>query len=322
MKFSGQFKFLAASFILASTWIAISCGKAEETTDDKASTSGTDGETETGTDGKTGTGTSGSSGSTSTTSCSATSSTTVTTTLNTYGCALLTRDTSSCQSARTAQGLSGYWLKFSCSVTLTKSGSNVVIATKNIPDSKSFYYSKTDACYEALSSTARKANPNKIASQTISMTVPYAPTAASSATSTPEGVIGIALNGIAIYDNSAAPGDDIFTEEATFDKCDGHPDMSSRYHYHSEPSSISNDDDSFIGVLRDGFPVYGRNEYNSSTDVTGLDSAGGKTGKTVDSPSTDVYHYHLNLQSNGTKSAYFISAGYYKGTAGACTGCQ
>jgi hypothetical protein len=217
--------------------------------------------------------------------------------------------------------LSGFWLKFSCSVTLTKSGSNVVIATKNIPDTKSFYYNTTDACYEALSSTARKANPNKIASKNVSLTVPYAPTAAATPSATPEGIIGIALNGVAIYDNSAAPGDDIFNEEATFDKCDGHPDMSSTYHYHTEPSSISNSDDKFIGVLRDGFPIYGRNDYNTSTAASGLDSAGGKTGKTVDSPNTDVYHYHLNMQSNGTKSAYFISAGYYKGTPGACTGC-
>ena len=121
---------------------------------------------------------------------------------------------------------------------------------------------------------------------------------------------------------SAAPGDDIFDEEATFDKCDGHPDPSSTYHYHTEPSTISNADDNFIGVMRDGFPIYGRNDHSTGTTVTGLDSAGGKTGTTVDSPSTAVYHYHVNLQSNGTKSAYFISAGYYKGTPGSCTGCQ
>jgi hypothetical protein len=207
-------------------------------------------------------------------------------------------------------------------VTLTKSGSNVTIATTDIPDSKSYYYNSSDPCYQAFSSTARRANPNLIAAKTISITVPYSPSAAASPTATPEGIIGIALNGVGIYDNSAAPGDDIYNEEATFDWCDGHPDVSSTYHYHSEPSSISNNDAAFIGVMRDGFPIYGRNDYTTKTVVTGLDAQGGKTSTTVDSTSTPVYHYHLNLQTNGVKSVYFISAGAYAGTPGSCTGCQ
>jgi hypothetical protein len=254
--------------------------------------------------------------------CSLTANTTATTTLNSYGCALLNRDTSSCKADREAQGLSGFWLKFSCNVTLKKSGSNVILTSENQPDTKSFYYNTTDACYEAYSSQERRANPNKIAAQTITMTVPYNPTAAAPPRATSGGVIGMALNGIAIYSNTAAPGDNIYEEEATFDKCDGHPDNASRYHYHTEPSSITNTDSNFVGVLRDGFPIYGRNDYETGTTVTGLDAQGGKTGKTADSPTTAVYHYHVNLQTDGTDSAYFISTGYYKGTAGTCTGCQ
>jgi YHYH protein len=267
------------------------------------------------------TGGSGASGSTSTTSCSLADNTTATTTTSSYACPLLTRDVSSCKASREAQGLSGFWLKFSCSVTLTKSGTNVVISTSSVPDYKSYYYSSTDICYEAFSSTTRAANPNKIGVQTISMTVPYAPVAASTATATPDGAIGIALNGVSIFDNTAAPGDDIYNEEKTFDKCDGHPEMTGKYHYHSEPSAISNTDTAFIGVLRDGFPIYGRNEYATSTTATGLDSQGGKTGTTVDSTSTSVYHYQTNLQTNGTASVYFLTKGYYTGTPGACTGC-
>lgn len=254
--------------------------------------------------------------------CSLTDNTTETATVSTYGCPLLTRDTTSCEASRTAQGLSGYWLKFSCRVTLTKSGSNVIITTDNQPDYKSSYFQTSNACYSSFSSNVRHGNPNVISSKSISITVPYAPTAAGSATATPEGAIGVALNGVVIYDNSAAPGDDIYQEELTFDKCDGHPDVSSTYHYHTEPSSITSTDSKFIGVMRDGFPIYGRNDYATGTTVTGLDSAGGKTSTTVDSPSTPVYHYHVNLQTNGTDSAYFISAGYYKGTPGACTGCN
>lgn len=266
-------------------------------------------------------GSKGSSGSTGD-SCALTEDTTATATENAHGCALLTRDTSSCLASREAQGLSGFWLKFSCNVTLTKSGSNVILTSNNLPDHKSFYFSSTDPCYETFTSTSRAANPNQIASQTITMTVPYEPTAASSTTEMSMGVVGMALNGVAIYSNAAAPGDDIYAEEATFDKCDGHPDNSSRYHYHSEPSAITNEDAAFVGVMRDGFPIYGRNDYETDTAATDLDTAGGKIGKTVDSPESDVYHYQVNLQTNGTDSLYFLTAGHYKGTAGSCTGCQ
>ncbi len=322
-----------AGTVITGTVVVLSCGKKGESEDcpeptklageppgDSKCSGGGQGA---GPGGKSGsaTGVSGSSGSTGGT-CSLTDNTAETSTANTYGCLRLARDVSSCQASREAQGLSGFWLKFSCRVTLTKSGDNVVISTDDLPDYKSYYFGSTDACYEAFSSSERKANPNYIASQSIQVTVPFSPTAAASATATPEGVIGIALNGVALYDNSAAPGDDIYNEEATFDKCDGHPDVSSRYHYHSEPGPISNDDYAFVGVMRDGFPIYGRNDYSTGATVTGLDSQGGKTSTTVDSPSTEVYHYHLNLQSNGTKSVYFISAGYYKGTPGSCSGCE
>ncbi len=254
--------------------------------------------------------------------CTYTGNTTETSTKNTYGCALLTRDTTSCKADRENQGLSGFWLKFSCNVTLTKSGSNVKIETKSLPDYKSYYFSTSDACYEAFSSTERKANPNTIATQSLSITVPFAPTAAGTPTALSYGAIGVAVNGVSIFSNTAAPGDDIFKEEATFDKCDGHPEKTGKYHYHSEPGAISNSDAEFIGVLRDGFPVYGRNDYETSTTVTGLDAQGGKSSKTVDSPDVAVYHYHANLQTNGTSSVYFLTKDKYTGTPGTCTGCN
>src|SRR5262245_52265950 len=50
------------------------------------------------------------------TGCPLAVNTTPTTVQNTAGCFVLNRDASACQAARTAQGLSGYWLKFSCRV--------------------------------------------------------------------------------------------------------------------------------------------------------------------------------------------------------------
>lgn len=243
--------------------------------------------------------------------------------VSTNGCYLLTRDTSSCQASRIAQGLSGFWLNFSCRVTLTKSSSNVILTVDSQPDYKSAYFSTSNACYKAGFPSGRAANPNTLGAQSISMTVPYSPTAAGGTTGNAMsmGAIGIALNGVVIFSNAAAPGDDIYNEIATFDKCEGHP-AGTMYHYHSEPTTASNSDANFIGVMRDGFPIYGRYDSGSVTPTLNKASGGGHQGTTVDSPSTSVYHYHVNLQTSGASSAYFITSGYYMGTAGSCTGCN
>ncbi len=268
-----------------------------------------------------------SSSTTAATTCTLTDNTTEVSS-STNGCYLLTRDVSSCQASRTAQGLSGFWLKFSCRVTLTKSGSNVVITTDNQPDHKSPYFATTNGCYAAGFPSGRAANPNTLAAQSISMTVPFSPSTPSGSTGTAMsmGIVGVTLNGVVIYSNAAAPGDDIYAEVYTFDKCEGHP-AGTVYHYHTEPTTASQSDNKFIGVMRDGFPIYGR--YDSGTTAPTLDKAtgGGHLGTTVDSTSTSVYHYHLNLQTSASgtyagNSAYFITTGFYMGTAGACTGCN
>ena len=70
-------------------------------------------------------------------------------------CAQQTRDTSSCQAARTALGLSGNWLSFSCNVveglatssqaatTSLASATYVSLMTANLPDFASKYYPTT-----------------------------------------------------------------------------------------------------------------------------------------------------------------------------------
>src|SRR4051812_12859103 len=67
----------------------------------------------------------------------------------TNGCALVDRDTSACKAARTAQGLTGSWLSFSCRVTLTQMSTYVLAAADSRPDYTSNYFAATDACYAA-----------------------------------------------------------------------------------------------------------------------------------------------------------------------------
>jgi hypothetical protein len=158
--------------------------------------------------------------------------------------------------------------------------------------------------------------------QNITLTIPAAPTVNEQPFM--GAVVGVAVNGVPIFGNFAAPGDDIFEEAMTFDACQGHPQMTGQYHYHSEPYAISSDDSSFIGVLRDGYPLYGRRDPGGSLPAD-LDSAGGHTSATVDS-TTAVYHYHVNEQvstNSGTlgERQWFLTKGRYHGAPGACTGC-
>jgi hypothetical protein len=54
-------------------------------------------------------------------------------------------------------------------------------------------------------------------------------------------IVGLAANGVPIFANFAAPGDDIYQEATTFDRCGAHPNNVA-YHYHTEPIAISSDD--------------------------------------------------------------------------------
>lgn len=255
--------------------------------------------------------------------CTLTANTTVTANVSPDGCAVLTRDTTACDASRTAQGLTGYWLKFSCRVTLTKSATTVVAVADGLPDTKSNYFAATDPCYETFTSNIQ--NPNEIADQALTITFPLTQDMVSQ-TMGGTAVVGLALNGVPIYGNFAAPGDDIFEEAETFDRCGAHPQAAGNYHYHSEPYSITYDDSSFVGVMRDGYPIYGRRDPGNVLP-TDLDIYGGHTGFTVDSPTTAVYHYHVNEQTStsaGTlgRKQWFLTTGTFRGTPSACTGCN
>lgn len=258
-------------------------------------------------------------------SCALTADTQETATVNPAGCHVLSRDTQACEAERTAQGLSGYWLKFSCRVTLssvTEGGSRLVRAQADgQPDYKSFYFATTNACYEQYSGATR--NPNTLKAQNYVINFPITPSTAPQ--SMRGAVVGLALNGVPIFGNFAAPGDDIFTEAMTFDRCGAHPQVNGQYHYHSEPYALSYDDSNFIGVMRDGYPIYGRKDQDGSSPA--LDAYGGHTGVTPDSPATPVYHYHLSEQTStgattrGQKQ-WFLTTGTFRGTPATCASCN
>jgi hypothetical protein len=213
--------------------------------------------------------------------------------------------------SRSSQGLAGAWLRFSCRVALSKSGSAVTAASDSEPDYLSNYFPTTSPCWASY--TTQFPDPNQIAAQSLTVQAPLAPTTTN--TKMGLGPVGMAVNGVAIFDNQAAPGDDIFKEAGSFDRCGGHPAPGGVYHYHGEPYALSYDDANLIGVLRDGYFVYGRRDADGSMPT--LDARGGHVGATPDSASP-VYHYHLNLQVStnaGTagEMQWFLTTGTYEG---------
>jgi len=259
-------------------------------------------------------------------SCSYSAQTEPTSAVAATGCVVRLRDTSGCRAAREAQGIGGAWLEFSCRVTLTKVTVNgqdfVQLASDDRPDYKSVYYGSGDACYEADSSLV--VNPNRISAQSLVMTVPLNPTTSNGTRPVPGSSVGLAVDGVALFSDFAAPGDDIYQEAKTFDRCQGHPQNTGVYHHHAEPFSITQDDDALVGVMRDGYFIYGRKDPDGSGpgEQGGVLTAPyyGHVGLTADSPSVPVFRPHVHFESNGTDSAYFITPPAFYGTVlGTCT---
>ncbi len=244
-------------------------------------------------------------------SCELTLDTSATTTLAPTGCAVLDRDTEACREQREALGLGGFWLRLSCRVTLSIDGDAIVATSDGRPDHLSNYFEPGDPCFEDYETDQ---NPNLIQAFALEVRAPSVPDEAG-ATMT-GGVVGIAADGVAIFGNFAGPGDDIYLESETFDRCAGHPQMAGQFHYHTEPYAISYDDARFIGVLADGYAVYGRRDADGSEPT--LDANGGHVGTTEDS-ATPVYHYHAHLEvsqapTSAGRSEYFLTTGTFHGT--------
>lgn len=139
-------------------------------------------------------------------------------------------------------------------------------------------------------------NPNRITPQRVEFSVPAEP-----ALATPQcapGAVGILLTGTVLFNGFDANGHDAVAHELQ-DKCQGHPQQSGTYHYHSvttcfDDTTLPNGHSTLVGYAIDGFGIYGRRgEGGAVLSSTDLDPCHGHThtiewnGKTV-----EMYHYH------------------------------
>ena len=116
----------------------------------------------------------------------------------------------------------------------------------------------------------------------------------------PLGPVGVSIDGVPIYSNLASSTDNIYAEAGSFDTCQGHPSAENggTYHYHSEPYGISYQDTNLIGVMRDGYFIYGRYDYGSTTDIDVSSTSsneyiyGGHVGTQPTDNTGSTFHYH------------------------------
>ena len=201
--------------------------------------------------------------------------------------------------------------------SITTDGTYVTIKTNGQPDHKSVYYPTANAKYEAFSGTTFggetfKKNPNVISlTNAFTFKIPLNPVMSNTHASTSLGAIGVAVNGVPLFNQYAGPNQPLTNEIISFDQYRGHPTGTSIYHYHVEPIYLTQTKgkEALMGFLLDGFPVYGPEENGAAVIESNLDIYHGHTSKTTDYPN-GIYHYHI------TNTDPYINGNGYYGTAG------
>jgi YHYH protein len=204
---------------------------------------------------------------------------------------------------------------FKSAVTLSSDGTTLTAKSKGIPEHVTPYWGTGNALYEAQT-TGQIVNPGSLQAQTFVMAIPISPVPAASKEATSLGPIGMALNGVAIYNDRE--GGNVPVDAGTlksFDRGGAHSGPGGLYHYHFNGDFTSKDDAKLIGWLRDGFPIYGRKCSSTGAYAAGLDSNGGHTTTTTEYP-TAIYHYHCSNVSYMNSVFYILKAGSYNGTKG------
>lgn len=203
---------------------------------------------------------------------------------------------------------------FSEQVRVFVDGDVLVIRTKDIPNHPSPYFLRHEKNYE-VPHQGMKMNPNRIFPQDYEFRIPLKPKKSKKATDTRLDAIGVARNGVVFFNQYAGRGRGGFfpleREIESFDRYNGHPAQRGNYHYHLNPIFLTKENPgTWLGVMLDGFPLYGPMEVDGNKPKD-LDDCNGHTHATKEYPD-GIYHYHI------TENAPYI-AGCFKGEPGTVT---
>lgn len=182
------------------------------------------------------------------------------------------------------------------SITVTLEGGKRVIRANGLPEHGTgvFPIQPSDPAYQY------DHNPNSIREQQILLTLPAQPTAAATPGCLPMGMIGFALDGVAIFNGVDEGGRDAVAHEVQ-DRCNGHPQREGQYHYHGpspclhDPSGDAGRHSDLIGYALDGYGIYGEHgEGGKLLHDSDLDACHGHTHAVMwDGKMQVIYHYHL-----------------------------
>ena len=204
-------------------------------------------------------------------------------------------------------------------VTISFDGDEITIESNALPNHTSPYWDESNSLYiDPVVANVAQMSPGKINEGSYTVTVPSAPEKASSTSATGLGAIGIAVSGVPIFNDEEGPNIALSENVASgFDYAGGHNGPTG-YHYHLESqdveanTTLSVDDDKLVGILQDGFLLYGRRDFDGEYP-TDLDESGGHFGPTIHSDGRDVYHYHI-VNEIYTGSYIILFGGDLQGT--------
>lgn len=216
--------------------------------------------------------------------------------------------------------------------TIYIDGSEVVIETTGLPNHTSPYWSNTNERTLDGHTTPAAAEDHPLYvdptvtsfdqmapgnidnfSGSYTLRIPVSPEKASNSSATGLGAIGFAVSGSVIYNDEEGPNVPLDNAVGSLDFSGAHTGPQS-YHYHLEPKAWTDDDDKLVGIMSDGFFIYGRKDYDGSYP-SDLDASGGHFGPTIHNPDGE-YHYHIqnDLYLN---QYYIIFPGDLQGTPNA-----
>jgi hypothetical protein len=203
---------------------------------------------------------------------------------------------------------------FKGNVKLFSDGTTLTVRSEGVPDHVTPYWGASSSLYEAQLD-GHTVNPGSLQTQTFVMKIPVSPVEATTKEATELGPIGMALNGVAIYNDREGGNVPVNADTLkSFDRGGAHSGPGGLYHYHFDGDFTSYDDAKLIGWLRDGFPIYGTKDLDGSSPAD-LDDNGGHSGKTSEYPQ-GVYHYHAAKAGYMGSRYHVLKSGSYYGKKG------
>lgn len=185
-------------------------------------------------------------------------------------------------------------------VIVSFDGDDITIESNGLPHHTSPYWETSHSLYiDPVVANEAQMSPGRINERSYTLTVPTSPEKASTTSSTGLGAIGISISGAPIFNDREGPNMSLSANVASgFDYAGGHMGPTG-YHYHLEVADVaentllSHDDEQLVGILQDGFLIYGRKCNSTGEHPTDLDESGGHTSSTQHSDGDEFYHYHI-----------------------------